>query len=224
MTGGGPSAEDRTLQAIVDAQEEERRRIARAVHDGPAQAMANVVLQSEISERSFAIDAQRARQELAALRESVNRTLQELRGLIFELRPTILDDLGLAPTLKRYAQTLVDKHAIQVEMSSQGRERRLPAEDELGVFRLVQDALVERIERAGAKSIAVVLEWGDDALQLVIESDGSELPGESPGASGVRRSQRVGLLRGSATQERGPGGTVVLKVSLPVPPAPVLIT
>src|SRR5206468_10543544 len=90
------------LQAVVDTQEDERKRIARQVHDGPAQAMANVVLQSEISERLFVVDPQRSRTELAALRQMVNKTLQELRGFIFELRPMILDDLGLVPTMRRY--------------------------------------------------------------------------------------------------------------------------
>ncbi|HEV8228664.1 MAG TPA: histidine kinase, partial [Candidatus Limnocylindria bacterium] len=102
--------ESRLLQAVVDTQEEERKRIARQVHDGPAQAMANVVLQSEISERLFEVDPQRSRTELAALRQMVNKTLQELRGFIFELRPMILDDLGLVPTMRRYVQTLIDKH------------------------------------------------------------------------------------------------------------------
>ena len=89
--------ESRLLQAVVDTQEEERKRIARQVHDGPAQAMANVVLQSEISERLFDVDAQKSRGELASLRQMVNKTLQELRGFIFELRPMILDDLVGAP-------------------------------------------------------------------------------------------------------------------------------
>src|SRR5207302_1432240 len=79
--------ESRLLQAVVDTQEEERKRIARQVHDGPAQAMANVVLQSEISERLFDVDAQKSRGELASLRQMVNKALQELRGSIFELPP-----------------------------------------------------------------------------------------------------------------------------------------
>src|SRR5207245_1706813 len=85
--------ESKLLQAVVDTQEAERKRIARQVHDGPAQAMANVVLQSEISERLYEVDQQKSRAELASLRQMVNKTLQELRGFIFELRPMILDDL-----------------------------------------------------------------------------------------------------------------------------------
>src|SRR6185436_1998695 len=113
-----PLDETKLLRAVIATQEEERRRIARAVHDGPAQAMANVVLQSEISERVFQVDPQSSKAELAALRAMVNKTLQELRGFIFELRPMILDDLGLVPTMRRYVQTLVDKHNVRVDFSS----------------------------------------------------------------------------------------------------------
>src|SRR5438128_9905223 len=109
--------ESRLLQAVVDTQEEERKRIARQVHDGPAQAMANVVLQSEISERLFEVDPQRSRTELAALRQMVNKTLQELRGFIFELRPMILGDRGLVPAMRRYVPTFIDLHGVPIYCS-----------------------------------------------------------------------------------------------------------
>ncbi|HKW78345.1 MAG TPA: histidine kinase, partial [Candidatus Limnocylindria bacterium] len=138
MPGDAPPVVDegKLLQAVVDTQEAERKRIARQVHDGPAQAMANVVLQSEISERLFGVDPNRSRTELAALRQMVNKTLQELRGFIFELRPMILDDLGLVPTMRRYVQTLIDKHGVRIDFSSTGRDRRLPSDDEVAIFRL----------------------------------------------------------------------------------------
>src|SRR5947208_14297978 len=119
--------EAKLLQAVVDTQEEERKRIARQVHDGPAQAMANVVLQSEISERLFEVDPQRSRTELAALRQMVNKTLQELRGFIFELRSMILDDLVLVPTMRRYVQTHLDKLGIRLDFCITGRDLRLPS-------------------------------------------------------------------------------------------------
>ncbi len=216
--------ENRLLQAVVDTQEEERRRIARQVHDGPAQAMANVVLQSEISERLFAVDPERSRKELAALRQMVNKTLQELRGFIFELRPMILDDLGLVPTLRRYIQTLVDKHAIRIDFSSTGRDRRLPSDDEVAIFRLVQDSLVERIERGEAKDLILSMTWKEDALDVLLQSDGRELPSDGELASGLRRSERLDLLHGESTHETRPDGTVVLQVKVPIRPTAQLIT
>lgn len=209
--------EGRLLQAVIDTQEEERRRIARQVHDGPAQAMANVALQSEISERLFAVDPQRSRTELASLRETVNRTLQELRGFIFELRPMILDDLGLVPTLRRYFQTLTDKHGIQLELTSSGRDRRLPADDEVAVFRLIQDSLIERIERAGARSLTLDTCWSEGELEITLTSDGRELPPDAELSSGLRRSERLELLGGTFDQEAS-GDRTVLRMRVPVRP------
>ncbi len=226
MRAGAPPAidENKLLQAIVDTQEEERRRIARQVHDGPAQAMANVVLQSEISERLYAVDQDRSRKELAALRQMVNKTLQELRGFIFELRPMILDDLGLVPTLRRYIQTLMDKHGIRIDFSSTGRDRRLPSDDEVAIFRLIQDSLVERIEKGDAKDIVLGMTWKDDQLEILLQSDGKDLPSDGELASGLRRSERLELLKGESTHETRPDGTVVLQVKVPIRAAAQMIT
>ncbi len=208
--------EARLLQAVVDTQEEERRRLARQVHDGPAQALSNVVLQAEISERLFEVDPQRSRTELAGLRHRVNKTLQELRGFIFELRPMILDDLGLVPTLRRYVQTLMDKYGVRLDFSSTGRDRRLPSDDEVAIFRLIQDSLVERIERGEAKRIVLGMNWKEDTLETFLQSDGTELPLDAELASGLRRSERLELLRAESTQEQRADGTVVLSVKIPL--------
>ena len=216
--------ESKLLQAIVDTQEEERKRIARQVHDGPAQAMANVVLQSEISERLFAVDPNRSRTELAALRQMVNKTLQELRGFIFELRPMILDDLGLVPTLRRYVQTLIDKHNVRIDFSSTGRDRRLPSDDEVAIFRLIQDSLIERIDKASAKDLVLSMTWRDDQLEIMLSSDGKDLPPDGELQSGLRRSERLELLKGDSTHEAKADGTVVLNVKIPIRQAPQIIT
>ena len=216
--------EGKLLQAVVDTQEAERKRIARQVHDGPAQAMANVVLQSEISERLFEVDQQRSRTELASLRQMVNKTLQELRGFIFELRPMILDDLGLVPTLRRYVQTLIDKHGVRIDFSSTGRDRRLPSDDEVAIFRLIQDSLVERIEKAQAKDLVLGMAWKEDTLDILLQSDGKELPPDGELQSGLRRSERLELLRGESTHETRADGTVLLTVKVPVRSAPQVVT
>jgi len=215
---------EQLTRLLLRAQEEERRRIARAVHDGPAQAMANVVLQSEISERLFEVDPQRSRTELAALRQMVNKTLQELRGFIFELRPMILDDLGLVPTLRRYVQTLIDKHGVRIDFSSTGRDRRLPSDDEVAIFRLIQDSLVERIERATSKDIVLGMTWKDEQLDILLQADGKDLPPDGELSSGLRRSERLELLHGDSTHETRSDGTVVLNVRVPIRTAPTLIT
>jgi two-component system sensor histidine kinase DegS len=216
--------EGKLLQAVVDTQEAERKRIARQVHDGPAQAMANVVLQSEISERLFEVDPQRSRTELAALRTMVNKTLQELRGFIFELRPMILDDLGLVPTMRRYVQTLIDKHGVRIDFSSTGRDRRLPSDDEVAIFRLIQDSLIERIDKGASKDIVLGMTWKDEQLDILLQADGKDLPPDGELQSGLRRSERIELLKGDSTHETRADGTVVLNVHIPIRVAPTLIT
>src|SRR5947208_8578686 len=216
--------ESRLLQAVVDTQEEERKRIARQVHDGPAQAMANVVLQSEISERLFDVDAQKSRGELASLRQMVNKTLQELRGFIFELRPMILDDRGLVPTLRRYVQTLIDKHGVRIDFSSTDRDRRLTSDDAVAICRLIQDSLVERIDKAQAKEIVLGLQSKEDTLDVLLQRAGKELPPDGELQSGIRRSERLELLHGESTHESRADGNVVLKVKIPIRSAPQLVT
>src|SRR5436190_21990957 len=178
--------------------------------------MSNVIHQSDISERLYDVDAQKSRGELAALRQMVNKTLQELRGFIFELRPMILDDLGLVPTMRRYVQTLVDKHGAKIDFSSTGRDRRLPSDDEVAIFRLIQDSLVERIEKASAKDLVLGMTWKDEQLEILLQSDGRDLPSDGELASGLRRSERLELLKGESTHEARPDGTVVLQVKVPI--------
>jgi two-component system, NarL family, sensor histidine kinase DegS len=154
----------------------------------------------------------------------VNKTLQELRGFIFELRPMILDDLGLVPTLRRYIQTLIDKHGIRIDFSSTGRDRRLPSDDEVAIFRLIQDSLVERVERAEAKDITLSLAWSDESLDVLLQSDGKELSPDGELKSGLRRSERLELLGGESQHSTRADGTVELKIRLPVRAGPQLIS
>jgi len=154
----------------------------------------------------------------------VNKTLQELRGFIFELRPMILDDLGLVPTLRRYVQTLIDKHGVRIDFSSVGRDRRLPSDDEVAIFRLIQDSLVERIDKGQAKDLVLGMTWKEDSLDILLQTDGRELPPDGELQSGIRRSERLELLRGESTHEAKPDGTTVLKVKVPIRSAPQLVT
>ncbi len=213
---GSPERDDelRLPRAVVDTQEDERRHIARRVHDGPAQAMANLVLQSEISERVYDIDRDRTRTELTALRLAVSKILQELRSFVFELRPMVLDDLGLVPTMRRYIQTLTDEHGVRIDLASSGRARRLLPDDEVAVFRLIQDSLTERIERAGAKDISIAMTWREDTLETTIQSDGREQPGDDELDSG--RSQRLALLRGDSELGTRADGSLLLRLRIPI--------
>src|SRR5512146_2657302 len=130
---------------IIEAQENERQRLSRQMHDGPAQSLTNLILQAEIVERSFDADPQRARAELSNLKTSANSTFQRIRDFIFELRPMMLDDLGLLPTLKRYLQTFEAKSHIATPIIVQG-ERSLSPHIEVTLYRAVQE-LVNNVAR-----------------------------------------------------------------------------
>ena len=112
-------------ERIIRAQEEERRRVAREIHDGPAQAMANVVLRAEICERLLAAGREEVTLELGQLKVLVKESLRELRRIIFNLRPMALDDLGLVPTLNRYLENLREHEGAPVFLTVRGAETRL---------------------------------------------------------------------------------------------------
>jgi len=118
------SAKNRQLLGlkIILAQEEERKRIAREIHDGPAQSLANLVLRSEIAERMISREAfEAAKNEISDLKGQVRIGLEEVRKVIFNLRPMTLDDLGIIPTLRKYAQDFEEKHKIRTKFDLVGR-------------------------------------------------------------------------------------------------------
>jgi two-component system sensor histidine kinase DegS len=120
LSGEGPHGVDQqSVIQIIEAQELERQHLSRQMHDGPAQSLTNLILQAEIVERLFDADPSKARAELANLKTAANSTFQRIRDFIFDLRPMMLDDLGLIPTLKRYDQTFESKHHISTYLTTQ---------------------------------------------------------------------------------------------------------
>ncbi len=160
------------LSRMVQTQEQLRQRIAQRLHDGPAQALANVVLKAEICEKMIDHDMDRTRSELTKLKEVVSATLQETRKFIFELRPMTLDDLGLFPTLKRYAQELTSKTGVQILFSPRGPEQRLPPAIEISLFRIAQEALSNVVAHANASQAVVAVHIHELGVTLTVEDDG----------------------------------------------------
>lgn len=174
---------------IIQAQEEERRRVSREIHDGPAQAMANIVFRAEVCERLVDIDVERAKKELADLREQVRTCLKETRKIIFDLRPMTLDDLGLAPTVKRVLDTMCERNGICVDIRIIGEEKRLDSYLEVGLFRVIQEALNNVEKHAAASNLKVIIEFNHSGIAVVIEDNGK---GFDPAAN--KGEQRFGLL------------------------------
>jgi two-component system sensor histidine kinase DegS len=161
------------IARVIQAQESERQQLARQMHDGPAQSLTNLILQAEIVERLFDTDAAQARTELAALKKAVNTTFQRVRGFIFELRPMMLDDLGLVPTLRRYIQEFRDKTGVPVTFTLAGKERRLNSYTEVTIFRVVQGLLANVQQHAHASKVTVSLNLQDTTATTMVEDDGS---------------------------------------------------
>jgi two-component system sensor histidine kinase DegS len=156
---------------VQTAQEDLRREIARAMHDGPAQSLTNIVLQAEIVERLVARDPQLAATEIHQLVAMVQQTLEATKSFIFDVRPMVLDDLGLVPTLRRSARDRGRRAGSAVAFESIGVDRRLPVELESGLFRIVDEALASYLA-ARPDQISLALDWGE-ALVVTLRAQRS---------------------------------------------------
>ncbi len=209
---------------IVQTQEQLRQRIAQQLHDGPAQALANVVLSAEICEQTIDHDVGRTRSELLSLKKAVSETLRETRKFIFDLRPMTLDDLGLFPTLKRYTQDLMAKTGIQITFAPRGPEQRLPSPVEISLFRIAQEALSNVVNHSRARQAVVSLQVHEQGVTLAIEDDGQGFDVEQVVSASQQRPtvgltsmyERAEMLKTRLIVESAPGrgGT---RVELTVP-------
>jgi two-component system sensor histidine kinase DegS len=174
-SGGGRPLDDGEdiIANIIQAQEKERLRISLQLHDGPAQSMSNLVLRAEICQRLLDRDLDQARAELSGLKTAINTTLQDTRRFIFDLRPMILDDLGLVPTLRRYVQQFSEKNNLEVNLMVQSIDSRLPTHYEVAIFRFIQEALNNVSKHANATQARVLLEASSGNIHVSVEDDGS---------------------------------------------------
>lgn len=159
----GEPATPAMSRIVLGAQEDLRREIARAMHDGPAQSLTNIVLQAQIVERLLAQDPEVARSEVRQLVSMVQQTLDATKSFIFDVRPMVLDDLGLVPTIRRAARERGQRTGVAVEFESMGADRRLPMELESGLFRILDEAIGGYLASAPDR-VAVRLDWSDDRV------------------------------------------------------------
>jgi two-component system sensor histidine kinase DegS len=170
-------------RVILAAQEDLRRDIARAMHDGPAQSLTNIVLQAQIVERLLERDPAAAAAEVRELTAMVQRTLEATKAFIFDVRPMVLDDLGLVPTLRRVARDRSRRAGLPVEFESLGTDRRLPMELESAIFR-VADESVAALVGGQPEKVVLTLDWGEElevAVRAVYPAS-SEVAVEEPRA------------------------------------------
>jgi two-component system sensor histidine kinase DegS len=148
-------------RVVLNAQEDLRREIARSMHDGPAQSLTNITLQAQIVERLLDRDLDMARAELRLLVQMVQQTLEATKNFIFDVRPMVLDDLGLVPTLRRTARDRGRRAHVPVEFESMGADRRLPQDVESTVFRVLDEALGAYLGLAPER-VTLRLDWTEE--------------------------------------------------------------
>ncbi|MCA1899802.1 MAG: histidine kinase [Chloroflexi bacterium] len=167
------------IEMIVNAQEAERQRLSRQMHDGPAQALSNFILQTEIAMRLLDVDPAQAKEELSNLKTSAMGTFQKVRNFIFELRPMMLDDLGLAPTLRKYADAFKEQSGLEVNVMVTGSERRFEPYVEVMIFRAVQELLGNAQRHSQATQVKLQIDLGNDFIRVNVEDNGKGFAPES---------------------------------------------
>ena len=173
---GGPqgvASSQPAIVRVVEAQERERQLLVEMMHDGPAQQLTNLILQAEICERLFDQDPSRTREELTNLRQSVTATFQEVRGIMLDLRPMMLDDLGLVPTLKKFTEGFQEKSGLPVNLTVTGQERRLQSHSEATIFRVVQELVKNARDHAHCTSIEISLDIDEVWVRANVEDNGT---------------------------------------------------
>ncbi|MBA4538064.1 histidine kinase [Bacillus aquiflavi] len=187
---------------MIDAQEEERKRLSREIHDGPAQMLANVLLRSDLIERIFRERSpEEAMDEIRSLKKMVRHTLHEVRRIIYDLRPMPLEELGLISTLKKYFQTIEEYYKnIKISFISISNDKRLPIKYELALFRLIQESVQNALKHAYSTEIQVKLTIADGSISIVVNDNGKgfdlnkQQKSQSFGILGMK--ERVELLNG----------------------------
>lgn len=210
---------------VLEAQEEERKRISRDIHDGPAQSMANIVLKAEICKTLMKRDVEQGLAEMEGLKDAVRSTLKDIRKIIYDLRPMSLDDLGLIPTIRRYLAELSEETGIQIELQTANRADDVEKIIQLALFRLIQEVTNNVRKHAKARHVDVDLQFGTKYVQMTVKDDGQGFEVEATlercrqegnhyGLLG--QIERVSQLHGEIKIESRPGAGTFTRIVLPI--------
>jgi two-component system sensor histidine kinase DegS len=215
-----------SIVRIIQAQEEERQRLARQMHDGPAQSLTNFILQAEICQRLFDRNPARAAEELDNLKNVAAITFQKVRDFIFDLRPMMLDDLGVMPTVRRYVDSFREKNDIEVKLDILGEERRLQTHREVMIFRGIQELMGQARDYANASAINIRLDITGNAVKILVDDNGRGFDAEAAFSgeetihaprvqSLITLREKFELVRGSVRIESSEGSGTSVRLELP---------
>lgn len=211
------------LQQAILAQEEERRRIARELHDQTSQVLTGASAMIEASVAALPWGTDEIKERLRETRVSLTNMLVDVRNIIYELRPTMLDDLGLVSAARWHAEDYLERAGITAHFETTGRKRKLPARAETAIFRIIQEATTNIVKHARAKNARIELEFHKDSLILNIEDDGRgfELQkarnpkNKKRGMGLLNIKERVEILDGNFRIESQRGRGTKITVSIP---------
>lgn len=208
---------------VIQTEEAARQTLVRKMHDGPASSLSNFILQAEICERLFDSDPDQARSELHTLKTTAAATFGKVKDFIFDLRPMMLDDLGLVPTLRSYANSFQDKSGIPVSITVTGLERRLESHIEVTIFRAVQELLNNARTHSRATQLLTQLDMGDTTVTAVVEDNGSGFNVEEALNDSSRKTiglstlyERIKMLNGEVNIQSGLGKGTRAELIIPV--------
>jgi signal transduction histidine kinase len=205
-----------SFRRVVDAQELERRRLSRELHDETGQALTSILLGLRALEETLETEPSRA--ATAQLRELVVATLQDVRRLAVELRPSALDDFGLVAALEHLTSTFGQQTGIAVDFGAALGEERLPAELETALYRIVQESLTNVVKHARAQRVSIVLTKKERSVKAVVEDDGQgfDPTGNEGGFGLVGMGERLSLLGGRLRIESRPGAGTTIAADVPL--------
>lgn len=220
--GGAVRSDQSNVIRVIQTEESARQSLVRKMHDGPASSLSNFILQAEICERLFDSDPEQARTELHSLKTTAAATFGKVKDFIFDLRPMMLDDLGVVPTLRSYVNSFQDKSGIPVSINITGLERRLESHIEVTIFRGVQELLNNARTHSQASQATAQLDIGQDKITAVVEDNGSGFNVEEV-LSGARKTiglptlqERIRMLNGEFTIKSNIGRGTRAEFFIPV--------
>ncbi|MFB3880924.1 MAG: histidine kinase [Armatimonadota bacterium] len=210
---------------VARAQEEERERIARELHDGLGQALTAIKLDVTAARRNLDGGSGEAGESLEKARRVAEESLDELRRMVFDLRPPALDHLGLAAALESYCRAFEQRFEVAVSVSADGLKTRLPFDVETALYRISQEALTNISKHAGATRCSLKLEHARDEIRLIVQDNGrgfdaaaiSEPNGALRGIGILSMERRAEELGGAFRIESRPGEGTAILVAVPLP-------
>lgn len=213
------------LHRVVSAQEAERQRIARELHDGTGQTLTAIGLGLAAAADRLDSDPEAVRQQIVDMKAMNAQVLQEVHNVIADLRPSILDNLGLLPALRGHMHAFEERTGIQTQLLVQGKSARLKPDIETTIFRLVQESLTNVVRHAAAGSVLVQVVFGERDVRLSIDDDGRgfDVAAALAGADGraawglLGIAERASLVGGTAEIQSRPGEGTTVRVAIPNP-------